>query len=69
MNYNKYLNITRLPIFEAIFLKLNRIKNSQLICVIEITSILAHAKTQLSQAVKSYSFNVIKNEVLQLAHA
>ena len=35
-------------------------KRIALICFIEITSILAHAKTQLNQAVKPYSFNVVK---------
>ena len=50
----------QISLFEAIFLKLNRKKNSQLICFIELTCILAHAKTQLSQAVKPYSFNVVK---------
>ena len=62
VNYNKQLNITQISLFEVIFLKLimNRKKNSQLICFIEITSILAHAKTQLNQAVKPYSFNVVK---------
>ena len=31
-----------------------------LICFIEITSILAHAKVQLNQAVKPYPFDVVK---------
>ena len=50
----------RMRMQNALLLKLNRKKNSQLICFIEISSILAHAKTQLSQAVKPYSFNVVK---------
>ena len=37
----------QISLFEAIFLKLNRKKNSQLICFIEITSILAHVKSSL----------------------
>ena len=49
-----------LSIFEAIFLKRNKKKRIALICFIEITSILAHAKMQLNQAVKPYSFNVVK---------
>ena len=52
LNKNKYkLNVTCLSIFEAFFLKVNK-KRIALICFIEITSILAHAKTQLNQAVK-----------------
>ena len=31
-----------------------------LICFIETTSILAHAKMSLNQAVKPYSFNAVK---------
>ena len=59
LNKNKYkLNVTCLSIFEAFFLKVNK-KRIALICFIEITSILAHAKTQLNQAVKPYSFNVV----------
>ena len=42
------------------FLKLNRKNNIQLICFIEVTSILAHEKTQLTHTVKPYSFNVVK---------
>ena len=40
-------------------------KRIALICFIEITSILAHAKTQLNQAVKPYSFNVVKGRGFQ----
>ena len=60
LNNYKYLNITFLPNFKAIFLKLNKKKRIALICFIEITSILAYAKTQLHQAVKPCSFNVVK---------
>ena len=50
-----------LSIFEAIFLKLNKKKmNSVDLLYREITNILAHAKMQLNQAVKPYSFNVVK---------
>ena len=55
LTYRKYLLWRQFN-----FLKLNRKKNSQLICFIEITSILAHEKTQLSQTVKPYSLNVVK---------
>ena len=48
LNYNKLRQ----------FLKLNK-KRIALICFIEITSILAHPKTQLNQAVKPYSINVV----------
>ena len=66
LNNNKYLNITCLFIFEAIFFKTEYIKKRiALICFIEITSILAHAKTQLNQAVKPYSFNVVKRRGFQ----
>ena len=41
-------------ILEAIFWKTELKKNIALICFIEITSILAHAKAQLNQAVKPY---------------
>ena len=51
-----------MSIFEAIFLKLSRKKKSQLICFIEITSILAHAKTQLSQAVNPIHLKLLKEE-------
>ena len=62
--------------FEAIFLKLNE-KRLALICFIEITSVLAHVKARFNQAVKPYSFNVVKRrgfyffyyENFQLAHA
>ena len=37
-----------LSIFEAIFLKLNKKRIAFLVCFIEITSILAHAKPQLN---------------------
>ena len=47
------------------FLKLNK-KRRALICFIELTSILAHAKTQLDQAVKPiYSLNVVKRRRFQ----
>ena len=49
----------RLFIFEAVVLKLSK-KRIVLICFIEIISILACAKTQLNQAVKPYSINVVK---------
>ena len=42
------------------FFKSELKKRIALICVIEITSILAHAKTHLNQAVKPSSFNVVK---------
>ena len=41
-------------ILEAVFWKTELKKNIALICFIEITSILAHAKAQLNQAVKPY---------------
>ena len=41
------------------FKKLNK-KRLALICFIEITNILAHAKAQLNQAVKPYPFDVVK---------
>ena len=47
-------------ILEAIFLKTELKKNIALICFVEITSILAHAKAQLNQAVKPYPFDVVK---------
>ena len=59
LNYKKYLKITRLCIFKASLLKLNK-KIIALTCFIEITSILPHPKTQLNQAVKPYSINVVK---------
>ena len=37
-------------------------KRIALICFIEITSILAYAKTQLNQAVEPYSFNVVMKD-------
>ena len=43
---------------ELQFLKLNK-KRIALICFIEITSLLAHPKTQLNQVVKPYSINVV----------
>ena len=45
----------------AIFLKLNR-KRIALICFIEIISILAHAKTQLHQAVNPIHLLLLKEE-------
>ena len=39
-------------------------KNIALICFIEITSILAHAKAQLNQAVKPYQFDFVKRRYL-----
>ena len=40
-------------------------KRIALICFIEITNILARAKTELNQAVKPYSFNVVKGRGFQ----
>ena len=56
-------------------------KRRALICFIEITSILAHVKTQLNQAVNPIHLMLLKeeasnfllwdfkNEIFQLAHA
>ena len=56
------VNNLTLPVylfFRHFFKKLNK-NRIALICFIEITSILAHAKTQLNQAVKPYSWNVVE---------
>ena len=44
----------RSSLLEAIFWKTELKKNIALVCFVEITSILAHAKAQLNQAVKPY---------------
>ena len=63
-------NITCLSIFEAIFLKLIK-KRMALTCFIEITSILAHAKSRLIIIEEASSILLLdfKNEIFQRAHA
>ena len=54
-------NLTlRVYLFLRHFLKKLNKNRIALICFIELTSILAHAKTQLNQAVKPYSWNVVE---------